>query len=106
MINIHRYLTEEQAQKCVADSDALFDSELLSIYDELLVSRGRFHGQAVKAIALCGPTCAGKTTTAKKLTSLLFLEFCQFLSIQSIQEPHAIQKSPADSWFLVQNDPA
>ncbi len=71
MINIHRYLTQEQAQKCVLESDAAFDASLTSIYDELLLSRGRFHGQAVKAIALCGPTCAGKTTTAKKLTSLL-----------------------------------
>ncbi len=71
MINIHRYLTQEQAKKCVADSDAAFNSQLVGIYDDLLVSHGRFHGQAVKAIALCGPTCAGKTTTAKILTSLL-----------------------------------
>ena len=71
MINIHRYLTEEQAKKCVTESDAAFDAELSSIYGDLLVSHGRFHGKAIKAIALCGPTCAGKTTTAKKLTTLL-----------------------------------
>lgn len=71
MIYIHRYLTNEQARKCVAESDAAFDNELLSIYDDLLVSHGRFHGKEIKAIALCGPTCAGKTTTAKKLTALL-----------------------------------
>ena len=71
MINIHRYLNEEQAKKCVWESDAEFNAQLESIYDDLLVARGRFHGQTVKAIALCGPTCAGKTTTAKKLTSLL-----------------------------------
>ena len=71
MINVSRYLTQAQAQKCVAESDADFDVQLESIYDDLLISHGRFHGQAVKAIALCGPTCAGKTTTAKKLTSML-----------------------------------
>lgn len=71
MINVSRYLTQAQAQKCVAESDADFDVQLESIYDDLLMSHGRFHGQAVKAIALCGPTCAGKTTTAKKLTSML-----------------------------------
>lgn len=71
MINIHRYLTEEQAKKCVMDADADFNAQLAGIYDDLLVSHGRFHGKAVKAIALCGPTCAGKTTTAKRLTSLL-----------------------------------
>jgi uridine kinase len=71
MININRYLTTEQSQKCVADCDKEFDLQLENIYDDLLLSRGRFHGQSVKAIALCGPTCAGKTTTAKKLTSML-----------------------------------
>ena len=71
MINIHRYLTEEQAQKCVKESDSAYNEQLANIYDDLLVSHGRFHGMAVKAIALCGPTCAGKTTTAKRLTDLL-----------------------------------
>ena len=71
MINIPRYLTEEQAKKCVAESDAAYNAQLAGIYDDLLVSHGRFHGKAVKAIALCGPTCAGKTTTAQRLTTLL-----------------------------------
>lgn len=71
MIHVHRFLTPEQAKKSVADGDAAFDAQLRDIRDDLLTARGRFHGQAVKAIALCGPTCAGKTTTAKKLTSIL-----------------------------------
>lgn len=71
MIEVRRFLTPEQAEQSVRDGDAAFDAELRSHADDLLVSRGRFHGQAVKVIALCGPTCAGKTTTAKKLTKIL-----------------------------------
>lgn len=71
MISVNRFLTPSQAQESVRIGDAAFDSELRACYDDLLVSRGRFHGQSVKAIALCGPTCAGKTTTAKKLTKIL-----------------------------------
>ncbi len=71
MIEVHRFLTPEQAEKSVHDGDAAFDAELRRCSEDLLVSRGRFHGQQVKAIALCGPTCAGKTTTAKKLTKIL-----------------------------------
>lgn len=71
MIHVHRFLTPEQAKKSVEDGDAAFNAQLRAIQDDLLTARGRFHGQAVKAIALCGPTCAGKTTTAKKLTSVL-----------------------------------
>lgn len=71
MIEVRRFLTPEQAEQSVREGDAAFDAELRSHADDLLVSRGRFHGQAVKAIALCGPTCAGKTTTAKKLTKIL-----------------------------------
>lgn len=71
MIHVHRFLTPEQAKKSVKDGDAAFDAQLRDIQDDLLTDRGRFHGKTVKAIALCGPTCAGKTTTAKKLTSSL-----------------------------------
>ncbi len=71
MISVHRYLTEEQAKRSVIEGDAAFDAELQRISDDLLVSRGRFHGMPIKAIALCGPSCAGKTTTAKKLISIL-----------------------------------
>lgn len=71
MIEVHRFLTPKQAEQSVRDGDAAFDEELRSCADDLLVSRGRFHGCQVKAIALCGPTCAGKTTTAKKLTKIL-----------------------------------
>ncbi|MGM9643421.1 MAG: uridine kinase [Eubacteriales bacterium] len=71
MINVPRFLTEAQAEKSVKDGDAAFDAELARISKDLLVTHGRFHGQQVKAIALCGPSCAGKTTTAKKLTSIL-----------------------------------
>ena len=70
MISVHRFLTPIQAQESVREGDAAFDAELRACYDDLLLSRGRFHGQSVKAIALCGPTCAGKTTTAKKLTKI------------------------------------
>ncbi len=71
MIEVYSYLTHEQARKSVIEGDAVFNSELESISDDLLVARGRFHGQAIKAVSLCGPTCAGKTTTAKKLTKIL-----------------------------------
>jgi uridine kinase len=71
MISVNRFLTPTQAKESVRIGDATFDSELRACYDDLLVTRGRFHGQSVKAIALCGPTCAGKTTTAKKLTKIL-----------------------------------
>ena len=71
MIHVQRFLTEEQAKLRVKEGDAAFDAEIERIYDDLLVSHGRFHGQAVKAIALCGPTCAGKTTTAKKIKQYL-----------------------------------
>lgn len=71
MIHVHRFLTPAQAKKSVEDGDAAFDAQLRDIQDDLFTARGRFHGQTVKAIALCGPTCAGKTTTAKKLTSIL-----------------------------------
>ena len=71
MIHVQRFLTEEQAQAKVKEGDAAFDAELERIYGDLLVSHGRFHGKAVKAIALCGPTCAGKTTTAKKIAQFL-----------------------------------
>lgn len=71
MIHVQRFLTEEQAEQRVKEGDAAFDAELERIYGDLLVSRGRFHGHAVKAIALCGPTCAGKTTTAKKIAKFL-----------------------------------
>lgn len=71
MIHVQRFLTEEQAEVKVKEGDAAFDAELERIYGDLLVSHGRFHGQAVKAIALCGPTCAGKTTTAKKIAQYL-----------------------------------
>lgn len=71
MITVHRYLSPESAKKSVIEGDAAFDAELRECYNDLLVSRGRFHGQPIKVIALCGPSCAGKTTTAKKLTSLL-----------------------------------
>ncbi len=71
MIEVYRYLTPEQARMSVIEGDAAFNAELDSIADDLLVSRGRFHGLPIKAITLCGPTCAGKTTTAKKLTSIL-----------------------------------
>lgn len=71
MIEVHRFLTEEQAKNCVVEGDAAFDSELNSISDKLLVTHGRFHSSEVKAIVLCGPSCAGKTTTAKKITKML-----------------------------------
>ena len=71
MITVHRFLTPEQAERSVKEGDASFDAELRSCSDDLLVTHGRFHGQKVRAIALCGPTCAGKTTTAKKLTKIL-----------------------------------
>lgn len=71
MIHVQRFLTEEQAEQRVKEGDAAFNAELERIYGDLLVSHGRFHGQAVKAIALCGPTCAGKTTTAKKIAQYL-----------------------------------
>lgn len=71
MIKVAQFLTEAQAQKSVKDGDAAFDAELARISKDLLVTHGRFHGQQVKAIALCGPSCAGKTTTANKLTSIL-----------------------------------
>lgn len=70
MISVHRFLTPSQAQESVSVGDATFDAELRACYDDLLISRGRFRGHSVKAIALCGPTCAGKTTTAKKLTKI------------------------------------
>ena len=71
MISVHRFYSQCEAEKLVKHGDATFDAELRACYDDLLVSRGRFHGQSIKAIALCGPTRAGKTTTAKKLTKLL-----------------------------------
>ena len=71
MICVNRFLTPDQAQESVRIGDAAFDAELRACYDDLFISRGRFHGKSVKAIALCGPTCAGKTTTAKKLTNIL-----------------------------------
>ncbi len=71
MITVSRYLSDEQARKSVIAGDAAFEAELERISKDLLVTRGRFHGQQVKAIALCGPSCAGKTTTAKKLTAIL-----------------------------------
>lgn len=71
MISVHRFYSQSEAEKLVKLGDATFDAELKACYDDLLISRGRFHGQSIKAIALCGPTCAGKTTTAKKLTKLL-----------------------------------
>ena len=71
MISVHRFLTPSEAEKSVQVGDATFDAELRECYDDLFISRGRFHGQSVKAIALCGPTCAGKTTTAKKLTQII-----------------------------------
>lgn len=71
MISVHRYLSSESARKSVMEGDAAFDADLRACYDDLLRSRGRFHGYPIKVIALCGPSCAGKTTTAKKLTKLL-----------------------------------
>lgn len=71
MISVQRFLTPEQSKENVRIGDATFDAELRACYDDLLTTRGRFHGQQVKAIALCGPTCAGKTTTARKLSKLL-----------------------------------
>lgn len=71
MISVQPFLTPDQSREMVRIGDATFDAELRSCYDDLLTTRGRFHGQSVKAIALCGPTCAGKTTTAKKLQKLL-----------------------------------
>ena len=71
MIHVQRFLTEAQAEQRVKEGDAAFNAELERIYEDLLVSHGRFHGQAVRAIALCGPTCAGKTTTAKKIAQYL-----------------------------------
>lgn len=71
MIEVRRFLTPVQAEQSVRDGDAAFDAELRSHADDLLATRGRFNGRAVKLIALCGPTCAGKTTTAKKLTQIL-----------------------------------
>ena len=71
MISVHRFYSENEAKELVKLGDSTFDAELRACYDDLLISRGRFRGQSIKAIALCGPTCAGKTTTAKKLTKLL-----------------------------------
>lgn len=71
MIVVQSFLTTEQQMSSVRDGDAAFDAGLRACSDDLLISRGRFHGCPVKAIALCGPTCAGKTTTAKKLTRIL-----------------------------------
>ena len=71
MISVNRYLTKPQAMESVRIGDSTFDAELRACYDDLFRTRGRFQGRTVKAIALCGPTCAGKTTTAKKLTKIL-----------------------------------
>ncbi len=71
MISVPRFLTEAQAERSVKEGDAAFNAELDRISKDLLVTHGRFHGQQIKAIALCGPSCAGKTTTAKKLTAIL-----------------------------------
>ena len=71
MISVQRFLTPEQCKESVRIGDKTFDTELRACYNDLFKTRGRFRGRSVKAIALCGPTCAGKTTTAKKLTKLL-----------------------------------
>jgi uridine kinase len=102
MIPVHGYLSRESARKSVAEGDAEFDAELKSCYKDLLVSRGRFHGQPIKVIAICGPSCAGKTTTAKKLTALLEQDGKRVhtISIDDFYYDRALLKSSAKNGVI------
>lgn len=56
---------KENAEELISASDRRFDEELKRIAHG--ITAGTSDGRQVKFITLCGPSCAGKTTTSKKL---------------------------------------
>ena len=62
--NPQSYNTEFEASEYIAECERGFDMQLLSAVEEI-ISRG------ARTVTLSGPSCSGKTTTAKRMTALL-----------------------------------
>ena len=61
IIQNRKFISETQKKEFVRECDAAFDKKLDSIVRSLATD------DSLKAVTLSGPTCSGKTTTAKKL---------------------------------------
>ncbi len=82
-LDIH---SADQAQEYLLACEKAFSDGIDNALEEI------FTGDAVKTIALAGPTCSGKTTTAKKLTARI-----------GLAGKHAVVLS-IDDFFLSRDD--
>lgn len=69
MIYVPKKIDEKYLPRFVAAGDEMFDAQLARISRRIAES-GKGPDE-IKAIALAGPTCSGKTTAAKKLSAAL-----------------------------------
>ena len=64
MLYTKNYYTEQEAKQFIAQCDQEFDNKIEGAVQYILNKKARF-------LCLCGPSCAGKTTTAQRITSKL-----------------------------------
>lgn len=69
MIYVPRKVEENGLARFVASGDEAFDAQLARI--SAMIAESGTGPDEIKAIALAGPTCSGKTTAAKKLSAAL-----------------------------------
>ncbi len=70
MVHTYKYYPKREAERYVKERDHVFDLQLRVLADKLLEPADRFSRGEIRAIALSGPSCSGKTTTANKLTQI------------------------------------
>lgn len=69
MYNVKKEYSPEQAKSFIRRCDRKFDKRLEEVAEGILAKRDA-SGKSVRIVALAGPSCSGKTTAAKKLSSV------------------------------------